>query len=466
MTSFRSFLAAATILAACAMPLASHAAVSSGTLIKGASDTAVYYVDAGKRYAFPNERVYFSWYHDFSTVVTVPDADLATYALAGNVTYRPASRLVKVTTDPRVYAVSRYGTLRWVMAESVAVALYGTDWNTKVDDLPDAFFTNYLVGSAIGAGADYDMDGERGIATIGADIRPPGYVPPVLKTSPVADTGSGAAIAVTVSVARAVPGQQVVVAANVSGGTSPIRTLDIMSDAQTVPVKRCADAVACTASYVVADASPSIRFSAIATDAAGTRIVTPLGMQASLTVLPASSDLHMNAVPNALAAGSRTGLSSDASRFGVISSHRVYAAIPGEPNSILWKDCGTDRLCSFSTPVWRTTQFYSAVANAAGTTYSSAVTVTVTGGEPPKPTLTVVGRPAPSQATMVLTAPSGETIGWSTIVEGTTEDDLAIALCELASCELTVQVSKTTTFTGFTDVGGKLEASNSVTVAP
>ena len=92
--------------------------------------------------------------------------------------------------------------------------------------------------------------------------------------------------------------------------------------------------------------------------------------------------------------------------------------------------------------------------------------MTVTSGTPPKPTLTLTGHPAANQATLVLTAPSGETIGWSTIVEGTTQDAPSIALCELSSCEVTVQYTKQTTFTGFTDVGGKLESSESVTVTP
>ena len=41
------------------------AAVGPGELIK-ASQPAVYYLaDDGKRYVFPNERIYFSWYEDF-----------------------------------------------------------------------------------------------------------------------------------------------------------------------------------------------------------------------------------------------------------------------------------------------------------------------------------------------------------------------------------------------------------------
>ncbi len=118
--------------------------------IKGTSSSAVYYCGAdGKRYAFPNQRVHDSWYLGFEGVITLTDAELAAAPLGGTVTYRPGVRLVKITTDPKVYAVAANGELRWVTSEAVAVALYGADWATKVDDIPDAFFTDYRIGIPI-----------------------------------------------------------------------------------------------------------------------------------------------------------------------------------------------------------------------------------------------------------------------------------------------------------------------------
>jgi len=457
----------ACVMLSSLMPFATNAATSSGTLIKGTTNTAVYYVEAGKRYAFPNERVYFSWYTDFSGVMTVPDTDLATYMLAGNVTYRPASRLVKITTDPKVYAVSRHGVLRWVMTESAAAGLYGSDWNTKVHDVADTFFTNYLVGSAIGMPTDYDMDGELGITSIGADIRPSGYVPPTLPTSPVAPSDAiGASITVGLSSSQATLNQTVLVFADVTGNTHPIATLEIFNGQKTTPLATCTRSATCSFMYTVPQAPLDTRFRAIATDDLGTVITTPFGQQAALTVAAVSSDLQLDVTPAAVTAGSRVSYSSDATKIQDIASHRIYAVIPGEPNPILWKDCGTASVCASSSPFYRTTQLYSKVAFN-GTTYQSpAKTITVTSGTPPKPTLTLTERPTTNQATLALAAPSGETIGWSTIVEGTSQDDLALALCELSSCEITVQVAGPRTFTGFTDVGGKLEASNSVTVTP
>ena len=131
-----------------------QAAASAGDLIKMAGNSSVYYLAAnGKRYVFPNSATYFSWYPDFSGVVTIPAAELQSYMLGGNVTMRPGTKLVKVTTDPSVYAVEPNGTLRKIQSEAQASSLYGTNWSKRVVDVPDAFFTNYTVGSALAIGS-------------------------------------------------------------------------------------------------------------------------------------------------------------------------------------------------------------------------------------------------------------------------------------------------------------------------
>jgi hypothetical protein len=131
-----------------------QAAASSGDLIKMAGNASVYYLGAdGKRYVFPNSTTYFSWYSDFSGVVTIPAAELQGYPLGGNVTMRPGTKLVKITTDPKVYAVEPNGTLRQIQSEAQASALYGTNWNKRVVDVPDAFFTNYTTGAALASGS-------------------------------------------------------------------------------------------------------------------------------------------------------------------------------------------------------------------------------------------------------------------------------------------------------------------------
>lgn len=117
---------------------------------------AVYYYGAdNKRHAYPNAKTYFTWYPDFSGVKPVSSETMASIPLGTNVTYHHGVKLVKITTDTKVYAVAEGGVLRWVTSEALAIALYGTNWNTKVDDIPDAFFTNYSIGADITKTSDY-----------------------------------------------------------------------------------------------------------------------------------------------------------------------------------------------------------------------------------------------------------------------------------------------------------------------
>lgn len=126
------------------------AAAQAGDLIKKDGLSAVYYLgEDGKRYVFPNEATYKSWYSDFSGVVTVSADELASYPLGANVVIRPGTKLVKITTDPKVYAVEPNGSLRWVQTEADAIALYGANWAQRVVDVADSFFTNYTIGQPL-----------------------------------------------------------------------------------------------------------------------------------------------------------------------------------------------------------------------------------------------------------------------------------------------------------------------------
>ncbi len=121
-----------------------------GSRIKGATSSAVYYCGQDrKRHPFPNQRIHDSWYTGFAGVITLTDSQLASIPLGANVTYRPGVRLVKIQTDPKVYAVAKGGVLRWVPDEWSAKKLYGDDWSKKVDDVPDSFFTNYTIGATV-----------------------------------------------------------------------------------------------------------------------------------------------------------------------------------------------------------------------------------------------------------------------------------------------------------------------------
>ncbi len=132
------------------------AQIASGDLIKSDSSAAVYYMGAdGFRYVFPNEKTYFTWYTNFDGVKMISTADMASIQLGGNATYKPNSRLVKTQTDAKVYAVMGGGVLHWMSTEASVVNFYGTDWNTKVDDIPEGFFNDYTIGSPVLSEDDY-----------------------------------------------------------------------------------------------------------------------------------------------------------------------------------------------------------------------------------------------------------------------------------------------------------------------
>lgn len=168
----------------------SKASADQGSLVKSDANTAVYYQYQGKRYTFPTERIFYSWYRDFSSVQTLPAAQIASIPLAGNVTYRPGERLVKITTDPKVYAVSTGSVLRWVASEELARTLYGAGWASRVDDVPDVFFTNYTLGSPITQSGQYSVmdqlnaSPEFGVSMTAPVVPAPAPAPP---TVPVAE---------------------------------------------------------------------------------------------------------------------------------------------------------------------------------------------------------------------------------------------------------------------------------------
>lgn len=126
------------------------ASYTQGTLVKTADSSAVYILGLdGDRHAFPTEREFTSWGLSFDDVETVDARTLAAYDLGANVTIRPGTYLLKLQTNPKVFAVEPGGILRWVSTEAVALQLYGTDWASRVVDVSDGFWGNYTVGEDV-----------------------------------------------------------------------------------------------------------------------------------------------------------------------------------------------------------------------------------------------------------------------------------------------------------------------------
>jgi len=139
--------------------------LDTGSLIKLPDDqdpntqidsTVYYYAKDGRRYVFPNEKAYFTWYSNYNDLQVVNAATLAAIPIGENITYKPGVKLIKFPSDPKVYAISRGGTLRWVTTEQIARDLYGNDWLTNdIDDVSEAFYLNYTAGDPIESSSDY-----------------------------------------------------------------------------------------------------------------------------------------------------------------------------------------------------------------------------------------------------------------------------------------------------------------------
>jgi hypothetical protein len=155
--------------------------LDTGSLIKLPDDqdpntqidsTVYYYAIDGQRYVFPNEKCYFTWYLDYSELQIVNAVTLAEIPLGGNITYKPGVKLIKFPSNPKVYAVARGGTLRWVTTDQLARIMYGNDWYINdLDDVSEAFYINYNFGEDIDQEGDFNPYYERyNTNTIATDL--------------------------------------------------------------------------------------------------------------------------------------------------------------------------------------------------------------------------------------------------------------------------------------------------------
>jgi hypothetical protein len=131
-------------------PRDSGVSLAVGDVFRGVTDPAVYVLRSdGSRAFFPNSDVFNSYFDDFDNVLTINDDQLRKLPLGKRVTMRPGTWLVKIQSDPKVYAVEKDGVLRHVPDESTARFLYGQDWSGQVRDVNVAFFSDYSIGSPL-----------------------------------------------------------------------------------------------------------------------------------------------------------------------------------------------------------------------------------------------------------------------------------------------------------------------------
>ncbi|MHB8830977.1 MAG: hypothetical protein ACYC44_02595 [Patescibacteria group bacterium] len=250
----------APLCASLAAPVAAQATTTG--LIKGPLDSVYWHSANNKRYVFPTEKTFQSWYGYSSPDIQVLTFDeLGAIPIGGNATYKPGVRLVKITTDPKVYAVARYGTLRWITSEALARELYGSDWARKVDDIPDAFFTNYKIGANINSTSDFNPASEAAAVTTPEDnigtpaatapTSPTGANPPA--TNPTTPQATSPRFYTSVSKTTITPGETIRLSETLNSSiTSPaITKMDILDPRTASPIQTCTNVSTCSVSITL-----------------------------------------------------------------------------------------------------------------------------------------------------------------------------------------------------------------------
>lgn len=135
-------------------------AASAGDLIRTESSSAVYYLGSdNKKHTFTSDKLFFTWYKDFSSVKVISQSEMLSYDLGANVVMRPGTKLVQFVeiksdgtfnvADPKVYAVSTSGAISHIDSAATAVAMFGANWEKNIVAIPNYLFTNYTVAGQL-----------------------------------------------------------------------------------------------------------------------------------------------------------------------------------------------------------------------------------------------------------------------------------------------------------------------------
>lgn len=256
------FIAALAFVAALLLPTSgtkalSYALPATNSLIKTTNNTAVYwYSSNGKRYVFPNEGTYFSWFNNFNNITVIEPTVLSGIPIGGNVTYRPGTKMLKIQSDPRTYVVTKGGVLRQVMSESVATALYGTNWKTQVNDINDGFFINYKLGNPVYSASDVNLTTEFYSVTNPTDnlpgATPNPYPTPYPNPYPQPYTTLTGTTYLSVSPSNSRPAYtSVTLTANITNSNATAQDLTVFIWAGSTPqlLKKCVGTTYCSVDY-------------------------------------------------------------------------------------------------------------------------------------------------------------------------------------------------------------------------
>lgn len=140
-----------------------------GSLIKGETLNTVYWYGRDcQRYSFPDVDVLKSWFPcvDETAIQLITDRQLADIVLAGNMVYRAGTRIIKIASDEKIYAVGQNGMIHWIHSTEVIENIFGSDWKKLLVVVKDVYFVDYSVGRTINHKEDFDPVYEQALAQL------------------------------------------------------------------------------------------------------------------------------------------------------------------------------------------------------------------------------------------------------------------------------------------------------------
>ncbi len=117
----------------------------------------IYLVSGDQMWLIPSEEVYFTWFDSWDQVVEVSQATIDVYLetsdYEGDLKFAPGTR-VKTVSSERVYVVGSDYDLHWIVSETVADEIYGSDWNQGIIEVNDTALWKYGKGVSVTSGDD------------------------------------------------------------------------------------------------------------------------------------------------------------------------------------------------------------------------------------------------------------------------------------------------------------------------
>lgn len=117
----------------------------------------IYLVTDGSMWLIPDQTVYFTWFDSWDDTLEVSQATidvyLKTYDYKGDLKLAAGTR-VKSDVSKKVYLVGSDYKLHWIVSETVADEIYGSDWNQGIIEVTSTYLWKYATGSDVSSTDD------------------------------------------------------------------------------------------------------------------------------------------------------------------------------------------------------------------------------------------------------------------------------------------------------------------------